>query len=266
VRLLDRMRRIGVLIVGFTEDEPQIKARLTTFREGLERHGWSEGNNVRIDARFVASRTDRVQAIAKELIALPADIIVAHTTPAAAALQRETRAIPVVFVAVADPVGAGLVVSLARPGGNLTGFLTYETSVSGKWLAMLKEIAPHLARVALVANPKTSPYDYFLRTAQALAQSLAIELVPNPVETAVDIERTIEFFARVPNGGLMMIPDTTTAAHRGSHYWGRGAAPLARCLLRPFLRRGRWSYVLRDRLQRPVLASGVLRRPHPARR
>ena len=209
----ERVRRIGVLIVGYAEDDPEIKARLAGFREGLEKHGWLAGKNVRIDARF-ASSGDRAQTIAKELVALPADVIVAHTTPAAAALRRETSAIPIVFIAVSDPVGAGLVDSLARPGGNLTGFLAYEASVTGKWLGMLKEIAPRLERAALLANPKTSPYDYFLRTARALAQSFAIELVPTPVETAGDVERAIESFAREPNGGLLVTPDTTTAAHR----------------------------------------------------
>ena len=156
-QVADRIRRIGVLIVGFAEDDREIRARLAAFREALEKHGWSEGKNVRIDARFAASSTDKVHAIAKELVALPADVIIAHTTPAAVALRRETRAIPIVFIAVADPIGAGLVDTLARPGGNITGFLTYETTVTGKWLGMLKEIAPHLERAALVANPKTSP-------------------------------------------------------------------------------------------------------------
>ena len=207
----DQVRRIGVL-VGLAEDDPQTKARLAGFRQGLERRGWSEGRNVRIDSRFTASPD--YQPLAKELIALQPDVILAHSTPIAAALQRESREIPIVFVNVSDPIGSGLVANLARPGGNLTGVLFYEESITGKWLAMLKEIAPQLTRVALLANPKTTAYDYFLRSAKAIAPSLAIELVPNPVETAADIERTIVDFARVPNGGLVLPPDNTTVIHR----------------------------------------------------
>jgi putative ABC transport system substrate-binding protein len=141
-------------------------------------------------------------------------VIFAHSTPIVAALQRESRTIPIVFVSVSDPIGSGFVASLARPGGNFTGLLQYEEGISGKWLAMLKEIAPRLARAALLANPKTTAYDYFLRAAEAAAPSLAIELVPKPVETAGDIERAIESVARAPNGGLLLPPDTTTVLHR----------------------------------------------------
>src|SRR3989442_460075 len=175
----ERMRRIGAL-AGNAEDDPEMKVRLAAFRQGLERLGWSEGRNVRIDLRFApASSADQAQALAKELVALQPDVILAHTTPIAAALQREGRAIPIVFLSVSDPIGSGFVASLARPGGNLTGFLNYEASITGKWLAMLKEIAPRLARAALMANPKTTPYDYFVRAAETMAPSLAIELVPS---------------------------------------------------------------------------------------
>ena len=208
----DQVRRIGVL-VGMAEDDPQTKARLGGFRQGLERRGWSEGRNVRIDYRFAAS-PDRYQPLAKELIALQPDVILAQSTPVATALQRESREIPIVFVSVSDPIGSGLIANLARPGGNLTGVLFYEESITGKWLAMLKEIAPQLTRVALIANPKTTAYDYFLRLAKAIAPSLAIELVPNPVATAADIERAIVDFARVPNGGLVLPPDNTTTLNR----------------------------------------------------
>jgi len=144
------------------------------------------------------------------------DVILAHATVSAAALQQETRAIPIVFVNVSDPIGAGFVTSLARPGGNLTGVLHYEASIAGKWLAMLKEIAPRLARAALVGNPKVmlTGYDYFLRAAEATAPSFAIELVSSHVENAADIERAIESFARVPNGSLILPPDSTTNVHR----------------------------------------------------
>jgi putative tryptophan/tyrosine transport system substrate-binding protein len=152
--------------------------------------------------------------LAKELVALQPDVIFAIPTPAVAALQRETHEIPIVFAALADPVGSGFIASLPRPGGNITGVMQYEPSVAGKWVAMLKEIAPSLARVAFVINPKTAPfYNYYLRAVEPLSQSLGIEIVPTFVENADEIERSIESFARVPNGGLLVPPDITTFAH-----------------------------------------------------
>jgi ABC-type uncharacterized transport system substrate-binding protein len=210
----EKMRRVGVL-VGFAEDDPQTKANFAVFRQGLERLGWSEGRNVRIDYRYApAASTDQAQGLAKELVALKPDVILAHTSAMTAALQRESRAIPIVFVSVVDPIGLGFIASLARPGGNLTGFVTFEGSIVGKWLAMLKEVAPRLARTAFLANPKTSSYVHYLRVAEVLAPSFAIELAPSPVETAAEIERAVESFARAPNGGLLLPPDTTTFLHR----------------------------------------------------
>jgi putative ABC transport system substrate-binding protein len=210
----DRMRRIGVLAAS-AEDDSDLQARLAAFRQGLEKRGWSEGRNLQIDYRFApGASADRAQVLAKELIALHPDVILAHTTPIAAALQRESRTLPIVFVNVSDPIGSGFIASLARPAGNLTGLLQYEASITGKWLAMLKEISPTLVRAAFMANPKTTPYDYFLRAATALAPSLAVELVPSPVETAADIEAAIKSFARLPNGGLVLPPDSTTNVHR----------------------------------------------------
>ena len=172
------------------------------------------------------------------------DVILAHSTPVATALQRESHEIPIVFVNVSDPIGSGLIANLARPGGNITGVLFYEESIIGKWLAMLKEIAPQLTRAALVANPKTTAYDYFVRLAKAIAPSLAIELVPNPVETAADIERTIVDFARVPNGGLVLPPDNTTIIHR-ELIIACSPPPIADDLLGQFSCRSRGSDVLR---------------------
>jgi putative tryptophan/tyrosine transport system substrate-binding protein len=211
----ERVRRIGVLM-PFAEDDSDTKARLTGFRHELERLGWSEGRNVRIDYRFAPAGV-QAPMFAKELLALQPDVIVAVSTPITTALQRDTRTVPIVFVGItADPIGSGFVASLARPGGNLTGVVMFEATVTGKWLAMLKEIAPRLARAALVFNPKTAPYyvDY-LRAGEAAASSLAVEFVPLPIENATaDIERAIEAFARVPNGGLVMLPDTTNDVHR----------------------------------------------------
>jgi putative tryptophan/tyrosine transport system substrate-binding protein len=211
----ERVRRIGVL-AALAEDDPDMTARLAGFRQGLQKRGWSEGRNVSIDIRFALdSNSDQRQAIAKELIAPQPDVILAQGTPNVAALQKETRAIPIVFVGIIDPIGSGFVASMPRPGGNITGLMLFEASVTGKWLAMLKEIAPRLERAAFMVNPKTTPsYDYYLRAAQSLSPSLGIRVVPSLVDNTADIERTIEAFARTPNGGLLLPPDTHTNVHR----------------------------------------------------
>jgi putative tryptophan/tyrosine transport system substrate-binding protein len=209
----DRVRRIGVLI-GYAEDDPETQARLAAFRQRLEKSGWTEGRNVHIETRFAGSDSSKYEPLAKELVATQPDVILAHTTRVAAALQRESRMIPIVFVNVSDPIGSGFVASLARPGENFTGVLQYEASVVGKCLAMLKEIEPRLERVAFVANPKTTPYDYFLRAAEAAAPALSVKMVSSPVATAANIEQAIESFAGTPNGGLLLPPDGTTILHR----------------------------------------------------
>jgi putative tryptophan/tyrosine transport system substrate-binding protein len=211
----ERMRHIGVL-TALAEDDPENQARLAGFRYGLERRGWSEGRNLRIDYRFApAASPDQAQPFAKELVALRPDVIFAQTTPIVTALQRETRAIPIVFAAIADPIGSGFIASLPHPGSNITGVMLYEPSVTGKWLSMLKEIAPQLARAAFVVNPTTATfYNYYLRAAEPLSRSLGIDLVPTLVANTAEIERAIEVFASVPNGGLLLPPDVTTTAHR----------------------------------------------------
>jgi ABC-type uncharacterized transport system substrate-binding protein len=205
-------RRIGVLVSG-TENDPEMLARLGGFQQGLARFGWSEGRNVRVDYRFAAGDADRAHELGSELISLKPDVLVALATQPTKALQKQTRTIPIVFSGVIDPVGAGLITSLAKPGGNLTGTLLYEESIVGKWLGMLKEISPTTARVAVLTNPNTSS-QAFNQAAKVFAPSLAIELVPFSVEAAADIERAIESFARVPNGGLLVLPDLTLVTHR----------------------------------------------------
>jgi putative ABC transport system substrate-binding protein len=204
----DRIRRVGVLL-GY--DDPQIKA----FWQELEKLGWSEGRNVHIEYRYAPAGA-QVQTLAKELAAGQPDVIFAQSRLATAALQRESRTIPIVFAAVIDPIGAGFIESLARPGRNITGFMVYEPSFVGKWLAMLKEIAPQLARVGVVGNPQTAVYyDYLLRAAAATAPSLGIELVPSRVENAAaDVERAIAALASAPNSAMLVLPDSTTSIHR----------------------------------------------------
>ena len=209
----ERMRRIGALI-NFAEGDPATKARVSAFRQGLERRGWSEGRNVHIDYQFTASTAERIPAFAKELVGLQPDVILAQSTVSTAELQRETRAIPIVFVNVSDPVGSGFIANMARPGGNLTGVLHLEAGIIGKWLAMLKEITPRLAHAAVMGNRKTASLDYFVRSAQAVAPSFAVEVVASHVETATDIEREIESIARMPDSSLIFPPDSLTITHR----------------------------------------------------
>jgi putative tryptophan/tyrosine transport system substrate-binding protein len=210
-QLGERKRRIGVLS-EFTADRPATRAALSEFRQALEQLGWLEDRNVVIDYRFAGGNSDRFLPLAQELIALRPGVILATGTPITATLQRETRTIPIVFIGVSDPIGAGFVASLARPGGNITGVLNYEAGIIGKWLAMLKEIAPRVTRAALMGNPKTTPFHYFQRAAEPAASSLAIELVPATIENSeADIERVIGSFAATANGGLVVLPDTTTS-------------------------------------------------------
>jgi putative tryptophan/tyrosine transport system substrate-binding protein len=210
----ERIRRIGVLSPSAVDD-PDTKTRLQAFQQELERRGWSQERKVHVDYRFAAGNSDQFAPLAQELIALQPDVILAQGTLVAVALQRETRVIPIVFDNVSDPIGSGFVASLARPGGNLTGVLLYEAGIMGKWLAMLREIAPHLTRVAVVGNPKTVPLGYFLRAAADAALALGIEVVSTPIENNdAEIARAMEAFAKLPDGGLLVVPDPTPTAHR----------------------------------------------------
>jgi putative ABC transport system substrate-binding protein len=201
----DRTRRVGMLT---TNNDPDIKA----FQQELERRGWSEGRNIHIDHR-VAPGATQVQMLARELVATQPEVIFAQSRPATAALRNETRTIPIVFSYVIDPIGAGFVTSFARPGGNITGFMAYEPSVVGKWMSMLKEIAPQTARVALLGNPKTAVYyDYLMRAAEAAAPSLGIEPARAQIENAdADIDRVIAAVAGNPDSAMIVLPESTTS-------------------------------------------------------
>jgi putative ABC transport system substrate-binding protein len=206
-------RRIAAFFTSRGED-PQVIRQIDRFHDELAKLGWSEGKTIHIDYRFDAGNVAQHIPLAKELARLHPELIVTQTTPITAAVQQETRAIPIVFMRVSDPVGAGFVASLARPGGNLTGLLQYETGIASKWLAMLKEIAPHLVSVAFVASARTPfTYNYFLESAKAAAQPLAIEIVPTPINDAGDIERSIAAFARA-DGGLLITPDLVNIGNR----------------------------------------------------
>ena len=206
-----RVRRIGWL-VGLSADDPGMKPRLAALDKELERLGWLEGRTVRIDRRYAPGGA-RAEELAKELVALQPDVILGHTVSVTAALQRHTRAIPIVFVSVGDPLGAGFIGNLARPDGNLTGLMTFEAGISGKWVAMLKEVMPGLTRAMFVANPKTTTYGYYLSGVEAAARALGLELVRAEIESVSDLESSISAFAREPGGALIVAPDLTTSAH-----------------------------------------------------
>ena len=211
----ERMRRIGVLMSG-AENDPQGQLGLAAFARRLQDLGWIAGRNCHIDYRWAAGDRERMQLFARELVALQPEVIFARTTPVVAALFRETRTIPIVFAVVSDPVGDGFVASLARPGGNLTGFTNVESSLGGKWLELLKDTAPRIERVALMFNPKTAPGGglFYSRLVEAAASSVAITPTAIPVGDAAEVEHGIDEFARAPNGGLLVLPDATTNLHR----------------------------------------------------
>jgi putative tryptophan/tyrosine transport system substrate-binding protein len=211
----DRMRRIGVLM-GYAESDSEAQANVAAFREGLQKLGWVEGRNIRIDTRWATpSDAESRQRFAKELIALQPDLILSHATPTTAALLQQTRTIPIIFVNASDPVGSGFVASFPRPGGNVTGFINMEPTLAGKWLELLKEIAPRVVRVALLFNPATAPYaKYFLNPLKAAAASFGVEAIAAPVRDTSELETVIAAQAREPNGGMIVMPDVFTTAHR----------------------------------------------------
>jgi putative tryptophan/tyrosine transport system substrate-binding protein len=209
----DRMRRIGVLM-SLTKEDPEDQRRRALLEQGLQQLGWTQGRNVVIDYRWFAGEPARAQALAKELVDLKPDLIVTASTPGLVAAGKETRTIPIVFVAVSDPVGQGLVTSLARPGGNATGFSYFEFPVVGKVLETLKQMAPGVVRVALLFNPDTLSYIPFLRSLDALAPSVGAQLIKAPVRNGSEIEAAIAAAAREPGGGLLVLPDAFTNVHR----------------------------------------------------
>ena len=239
------MRRIGVLMAS-AADDPEFQARIAAFQQGLAQLGWTDGRNVRIDTRWATTNADDLRRHAAELAALAPDVILAATgTATVAPLLQATRTVPIVFVIVIDPVGAGFVASLARPGGNATGFLMFEYGLSGKWLELLKQIAPSVTRAAVLRDPAIASGIGQFAAVQAVAPSFGVELSPVDVRDAPEIERAVTAFARVrqwrpdrdaePGGE----PSSRSDRHAG------GPAPSARGLRRPPLRRCRRPDLLR---------------------
>jgi putative tryptophan/tyrosine transport system substrate-binding protein len=207
-------RRIGVLM-STRADEPEGQARLLAFRETLQQLGWTDGHNIRIDTRWSGSEADSYRKFAAELVALRPDAILASASASVAALQQVTRSVPIVFTNVIDPVGAGFVLSLSRPGGNTTGFSAFEYSVSGKWLELLKQIAPNVTRVAVLRDPALAAGIGQFAAIQALAPpSFGVELTPIDVRDPGEIERAITAFARERNGGLIVTASSAARTHR----------------------------------------------------
>jgi len=209
----ERVRRVGVLM-NYASDDAEGQARLAVFHQGLQQLGWTVGRNVQIDYRWGAGNADRIRKFAAELVALAPDVILSAGSPSVAALQQTTDTVPVVFVTVVDPVSSGFVDSLARPGGNITGFAVYDYSIGGKWLELLKEIAPGMTRAAVIRDAALTAGGGQLGVIQAFAPSVGVEVTPVNVRDASEIERAIAAFVRSPNGGLIVTGSTLAGVHR----------------------------------------------------
>jgi putative ABC transport system substrate-binding protein len=209
----ERMRRIGVLMGG-AESDPVNQARLAAFLNGLQQLGWTDGRNVRIDIRSPAARADRNRTYAAELVGLAPDVILASASASVAALQQASRSVPIVFANVIDPVGAGFVASLAQPGGNATGFTAFEYGISGKWLELLKEFAPHMTRAAVLRDPALAAGIGQFAAIQSMASSSAVELSAIDTRDVGEIERAVVASARKPNGGLLVTASASALIHR----------------------------------------------------
>jgi putative ABC transport system substrate-binding protein len=208
------VRRIGVLM-PYNENDPVMKPRITAFAQALAGLGWIDGRNVRMDLRWHGSDTNRVRALAQELVGLQPDIIVTDATPATVAVQRETWRIPIVFASVGDRVASGIIPRLNQPGGNITGFAVYEPTLGGKWLELLSEIA-RVKRVAIIFNPDTTPVSPYMTSFKTAVRSLKVAPIIAPVHSDVEIETAIIALGREPGGGLVVMPDVFALGHRAS--------------------------------------------------
>jgi putative tryptophan/tyrosine transport system substrate-binding protein len=212
----ERMRRVAILM-GLREDDPEVVLRIAAFRERLHKLGWSEGKNLQLDFRWDAGEAVRAKSLAAELVSLHPDAILAQSTVIAIALQKTTSTIPIVFVQVVDPIGSGLVTSLSHPNGNVTGLTHFESSMSGKWISLLKELAPGLSRVGVLFNPQTLPiYTFYIEHLRATGPTLGVEVVPLPFLEAAEIERTLSSFKNESKNGLLVLADNATSKNRAA--------------------------------------------------
>lgn len=210
----ERVRRVGVLI-PFAENDAAAQARLKAFEQAFNKLGWIEGRNVRFDRRWAGGDPERIRSLANELVELRPDAILAHSTPAVAALQQRTLTIPIVFANLSDPVGSGFVESLSRPGGNATGFINLEASLGSKWVELLREVVPGIKRAALLFNPETAPFaDYYVGPFGKAAELLGMQALTIPVHDTAKIESSIASLGRESNSGLVVMPDTFVNVHR----------------------------------------------------
>jgi putative ABC transport system substrate-binding protein len=208
------IKRIGIMI-GLSSADPAGQAEMTAFREGLAALGWADGRNLKVEYRWPGSEPERMRAAAKELAELKLDLLVTRTTPGTLAMRREAPATPIVFVVVAEPMESGLVQSMSRPGGNITGFTNFEGGVGSKWLELLKAVAPQVSRVALMYNPRTAPFaPIFMRSAEDAARTLGLEFKPAQVSGQHEIETTIRGLATPPGGGLVTLTDSFMTENR----------------------------------------------------
>jgi len=210
----ERIRRIGVLM-AVAESDADVRSGVALFQQSLQEFGWKDGRNIRIDYRWGDADADRIQALAKELVGLQPDVLVAHSTPSAKGLLQATRSVPIVFLTVTDPLGQGLVASLSHPGGNITGFSVFEFSLGTKWVEVLKQIAPGTRRVTAIFNPETAPYyGMYLRSIEAATSAIGVELIAAQVHSEDDISNIIRKVGSEPNGGLFVLPDSHNVVHR----------------------------------------------------
>jgi putative ABC transport system substrate-binding protein len=210
----ERMRRVGVLL-GLSDDK-EGKVRVAAFRQQMRELGWIEGKNIRFDVRWASGDAERRQADADDMVRQNPDVILGSSSPVILALQKTNRSIPIIFAVVTDPVGVGLVANPARPEGNLTGFTNFEVSMGGKWLEILKELAPSITRLGVVYDPANAPNvsPYYKHSLDAAARALQVDLVDAPVHTAAEIERAIAGLAARPQAGMVVLPDNTTVRFR----------------------------------------------------
>jgi putative ABC transport system substrate-binding protein len=212
----ERIRRVGILS-NAGESDPEAQSMVAALHQALRELGWVDGRNIRVDHRWAAGNSTRIADLAKQLVALQPEVLVAHTSVPVIALRKETTTIPIVFVQVADPIGSGFITNLARPGGNITGFSSFEPSMGGKWVEMLKEIAPGTTKMAFLFNPKTAPYantGYYQASFDAAARSLAITLTATSVNSPSEIESAVSALGYDHGDGLIVIPDSFNLVHR----------------------------------------------------